>query len=304
MKHIIKFILITLLSSILFIWVDAGNIDLSGAWNIQDVSITGIWEATDTKNLSDSVNDLWFKLLTIAKVILQWVLLIYVVYIGFQMVLSLGTDEEELSQAKRQIRYALIWFIFVNIPWSLYNVVSQNNYGSINTRTSGGSWFSTPTGGEPNLFIDFFDFWQTFAWDIIGFVEVAIGIIAIFMLTLTGLQIIGSRGREDVLSEAKQKIPWTIVWLIFVWFIEAWKSFIFSGKVEDGINIFETLSELLLFFSGPVAIVFLTLAWYYYITANGDDERITKAKNIITNTLLATVILLASYAFLLDIAKL
>jgi hypothetical protein len=56
--------------------------------------------------------------------------------------------------------------------------------------------------------------------------------------------------------------------------------------------------------AGPVAIVFLTLAWYYYITANGDDERISKAKNIIINTLIATVILLASYTFLLDLAKL
>jgi len=70
------------------------------------------------------------------------------------------------------------------------------------------------------------------------------------------------------------------------------------------VNLFETLSNLALFFAAPVAIFFLTLAGYYYLTSNGDEDQIKKAKSIIVNTLLATLILLAAYTFLLDLATL
>jgi hypothetical protein len=61
------------------------------------------------------------------------------------------------------------------------------------------------------------------------------------------------------------------------------------------------MSNLALFFAWPIAIFFLTLAWYYYITSNGDEERVKKAKAIVINTVIATLILLASYTFLLDL---
>jgi hypothetical protein len=80
-----------------------------------------------------------------------------------------------------------------------------------------------------------------------------------------------------------------------------WKEVVFEWKIQDGANFFGTMSNLALFFAWPIAIFFLTLAWYYYITSNGDEERVKKAKAIIINTLIATVILLASYTFLKDL---
>jgi len=64
------------------------------------------------------------------------------------------------------------------------------------------------------------------------------------------------------------------------------------------------MASLALFFAGPVAIFFLTIAGYYYISSNGKEDRIKKAKSIVINTVLATLILLASYTFLLDLATL
>lgn len=86
--------------------------------------------------------------------------------------------------------------------------------------------------------------------------------------------------------------------------IEAWKHLAFGGNIRDGINIIESISQLALFFAGPVALFFLSLAGYYYITSAGDEERVKKAKSIVINTVLATLILLATYTFLLDLATL
>lgn len=125
---------------------------------------------------------------------------------------------------------------------------------------------------------------------------------AIFMITLTGIQLLTSRGREERVTEAKNKILYSILALIFVGIIEAWKALAFGGVIADGVNLFESLARLALFFAAPVAIFFLTLAGYYYITSNGDEEQVKKAKSIVVNTLLATLILLASYTFLLELA--
>lgn len=136
------------------------------------------------------------------------------------------------------------------------------------------------------------------------FLEVMIFISAIFMITLAGINVMTSRGREDKMKEAKNKIVYTILALVFVGIVEAWKNVAFGGVISDGVNLFETLSNLALFFAAPVAIFFLSLAGYYYITSNGDEERVKKAKSIVVNTLLATLILLAAYTFLLDLANL
>lgn len=123
------------------------------------------------------------------------------------------------------------------------------------------------------------------------------------MITLAGIQLMTSRGKEDKMKEAKNKIIYTILALIFVGIIEAWKRLAFGGVISDGVNLFESLVNLALFFAVPVAIFFLVLAAFYLITSNGDEERVKKAKSIIVNTLLATLILLASYTFLLDLAS-
>lgn len=124
------------------------------------------------------------------------------------------------------------------------------------------------------------------------------------MITLAGIQLIVSRGRDEKLKEAKTKVIYTILALIFVGIIEAWKQVAFGGSISEGVNLFESLAELALFFAAPVAIFFLTLAGYYFITSNGDEERVKKAKNIILNTFFATLILLAAYTFLLELGTL
>jgi hypothetical protein len=113
-----------------------------------------------------------------------------------------------------------------------------------------------------------------------------------------------SRGKDEDMTEAKNKIIWSLVWLVFVWFIESWQKLVFEWKIDDWATIFNTIENLALFFAWPVAIFFLTLAWYYFITSNGDEEKVKKAKNIIINVVIASVILMASHLFLQDLSKL
>ena len=303
MKKLIK--IITIFAIIIWIFglmqtnasVDFGSVQWSS--NITKHSLQNLDSGWD---VVDNVENLWFSILTSIKYIISWVLVIILVYAWIQMVISMWSDEEKLSSAKRQLWYTVIWLIFINIPWTFYNMFVTTKW-QIDWRIAG-TWASQIWQQSDNLFLNIFNFDTTFNWKIIAFLESLIFSIAIFVIMLAGIQILASRWKEDRITEAKNKIIWSIIWLIFVWFIESWQSFVYNGQVSDWANLFYTIEELALFFAGPVAIFFLTLAWWYYITSNGEDEKIKKAKSIIINTIIATVILLASHAFLKDLITL
>ena len=220
------------------------------------------------------------------------------------MIMSMGSDEEQLSASKRQIWYSLVALVFINIPWTLYESFYKDGSTTVGSKITTGAFEEASTDTTGNLFFDFYVFGYTVNNQIVVFLEIMIFIAAIFMLTLAGINLLVSRGREEKMKEAKNKIIYTILALIFVWIIEAWKRPAFNGEISDGVTLFGSLVNLALFFAAPVAIFFMTLAAYYYITANGEEEKVKKAKNIIVNTVFATLILLAAYTFLLDLVTL
>lgn len=250
-----------------------------------------------------TINKAWQSVLTTIKTILAWLMVIYIVYAGVQMIMSMWTDEDQLSSSKRQLWYTVVAFVFINIPWALFNAFNSTASTTIDTRTSYSSWFKTPWN-EWNIFMDTFSLWKTLNTDIIWFIEILISALAIIIIIIAGINMMTSRWREEKITEAKDKIIWSIIAIILVWFLEAWKFVVFKWKIEDGGNFFETATNLALFFVWPIAIIYLTIAAYTYITSNWDEEKLKKAKSIVVNVLLATIILLASYTFLLDLVTL
>ncbi len=276
----------------------AAAVNIPGDSAVQNVSADIGWSG----NIISDISYVGFRILQIVKRILMGILVIFLVYAGWMMIMSMGSDEEQLSSGKRQIWYALVALIFINIPGTLYEAFYKNGDTSVGTWISTDAFGQASTESTGNLFFDYFVFAHTLNNQIVLFLEVMIFIAAIFMLTFAGIKLMTSRGREENMKEAKNKILYTVLALIFVGIIEAWKKLAFGGVIADGVSLFASLANLALFFAAPVAIFFLTLAGYYYITSNGDEEKTKKAKSIIINTVLATLILLAAYTFLLDLA--
>ncbi len=53
-------------------------------------------------------------------------------------------------------------------------------------------------------------------------------------------------------------------------------SVVYSGNISGGQTVFASIANLALFFAGPVAIFFLTIGAWYFITSAGDEERMKK----------------------------
>lgn len=280
--------------------VFAAAVNIPGGSDIQDVSLS-IWTSS---HAVEDVHNIGFRILTIVKRVLMGLLVIFMVYTGAMMIMSMGSDEERLSASKRQIWYALVALVFINIPGTLYESFYKDSSTTVGNNINISAFEDESTETTGNLFFDFLVFGHTLNNQIVMFLEVMIFIAAVFMLTVAGIQLLTSRGREEKMKEAKNKILYTILALIFVGIIEAWKRLAFGWVISDGVSLFSSLANLALFFAAPVAIFFLSLAAYYLITANGDEERVKKSKSIVVNTVLATLILLAAYTFLLELATL
>ena len=307
MKKIIFYILtsIWIISSIFLVcnfsyaWV----IDIPDWWDIEDLSITN----APSWDIEDMVNTTWISLLKTVKLILQWLLIFFIVYIWIQMIISMWSDEEELSKAKRQLWYSLIALVFINIPWTLFEAFNITNKDSVWASIN---WteFTKPADWNNNIFINYNIFWETLFENVLWFIEIAILWVAVLMLVIAGIRILTSRWREEKIKEWKNKFVWSIIWLIMLALIEVYKWFVFTWDIWNKTSwwtwLFVSMINMALYIAWPIAIAFLTLAWYYYITSAWDDERIKKAKSIIINTIIATIILIASYTFLLDLITL
>lgn len=250
--------------------------------------------------IDEKANNAGLSLIKSVKVVVSALAVLYLVYVGIMMVVANG-GEESLTKNKRQIMYALVAFLFINIPGQIYSLFGPKNAVDISTGNSTSSYVHVQQTGT-NVFVNFTNWDGTVEGGILMFVRIAVIGAAIFLFVLSGLKLIASGGSEDSIKEAKGRILYGVLALIFLGVIEAWVQVAYEGNIPKGNGIFAQLSNLALFFAGPTAIFFLILGAYYYITSGGDEERAKKGKAIVINTFIATIILLASYTFLKDLA--
>jgi len=77
---------------------------------------------------------------------------------------------------------------------------------------------------------------------------------------------------------------------------EAGKEMGFNTKAT-GINpVFATIIQIALSFLGVIFIVLMVYGGYLWMTASGSEERVTKAKKLITAAIVGLLIVLAAYA--------
>jgi len=291
MKKILLLLLsIFFISSPCFAWVT--DIAKSDSINkITDVSMTN--ENLNNASLVENVKILWEGISSILKTALNWILVIFLVYVWVSMIISMWTNEEQLSSSKRQFYYALTGLLFINIPDILLSAITPNpTSASID-----------PDGFNRNEFTILWNeiFSNVIAGNIISFLEVVIFWSAILMFTVSWLKVIKSRWREEDINEWKFKFTYGLAWLFFVWVMEVYKNIVFNSDLFGWEKLYEQMIKLWAYFLAPVAFFFVTLAWYYYLASWWDEAKMKKWKDIILYVLLWILIYLAGRSVLAEL---
>lgn len=297
MKKIILSILaliITSFSTVCYAWVINIWGDNFEGW-LKKIEETTMEVNSNEDNIKDVVNEIWTSFLKTAKLIISALLVVFIVYNWAMMVMSMWTDDDALNKSKRQFAYTATWLFFVNVPWTIISALSitKNNNKTVVSPTD---WFD---GGESILLNDTFK--NTIETNLIGFIQIIISAIAIWMIIIAAVKMLTWRGEEQNLNEAKAKFLYSSIALVFVWVMQLFKDIVFNVDTLQWESLFNSLANLALFFAAPVAISFIILAGYKLITSNGDEQKKESAKNIVQNTFLAVLILLSSWAILAEL---
>lgn len=74
-------------------------------------------------------------------------------------------------------------------------------------------------------------------------------------------------------------------------------------SAKDVGQILRIVIGWMLFVAGAVAVIYLIWAGYQYITAAGDPEKATKAKNAIIHSVIGIVVIVLSYVILVTVMR-
>lgn len=261
-----------------------GTIEIA-RWSIA----VGIWADGSIA----SAKDAGFRILGILRILVSGVALVYLVLIGVYMILW-SDSEETLKTQRKQIFYALIGFLFLNIPSLVYTIFmpgSGGTIGSVSSWSDTSGWFFWNTAGFEGIIGNMIAFLRVFAFGA-----------AVIMFTWWLFALIVSGGDEEKWKKAKNHIIYGMLGLIFMGFVGLWGELVATGDFTSYIpGVAGTFFSLAMYIAAPVAIFMLIWGGYYWITSAWDEERIKKWKSILINTGIAIIILLAALSFMTDL---
>jgi cytochrome bd-type quinol oxidase subunit 2 len=142
---------------------------------------------------------------------------------------------------------------------------------------------------------------------LIGLVAVA----ATFMFIYGGIMMLTSGGNEKRVASAKETLKWTALGLVFIFLAGAilrlvYQSFGKTGYLDisatiglgtespqkTAVNIIRAVLGLL----GIASVVMIILGGYWWLTAAGNEQRVERAKKILTSAIIGLIIILLAWA--------
>jgi hypothetical protein len=294
MPRIITTILV-LLAACLSSYVLTSYAAIEIPWSSQ-ITPVSIGVSVTWGNSVEAVKNIWLRILGVLRIVVSGFALIYLVMIGVYMIIW-SDSEETVKTQRKQITYALIGFLFLNIPWFVYTIFSPE--GNTATIWTVDNWSSTTSGSNV--------FWNTAGFEgiignMIAFLRVFIFGVAVTMFTWGLFDLLVSGGDDEKKKKAKNRIIYGSLALIFLGFVQIWASLIAAWDFRNYVpQISGTLFSLVMYIAAPIAIFMLMWAGYLLITSAWDEERVKRGKSILLNTGIAVILLLSALSFMTDL---
>ena len=70
------------------------------------------------------------------------------------------------------------------------------------------------------------------------------------------------------------------------------------------VQLLQNVIEIMLLFAGGIAVVFVIIGGYQYITSGGNEEQAEKGQKTLTNAIIGVVVIVLSYTIITVIANL
>jgi type IV secretory pathway VirB2 component (pilin) len=241
---------------------------------------TSIWQ--DVSDIFQRMNEGTVRKEDVARLItaliqflLTVVVLIGVLFLiigGYQYMTSTG-NPDRIQKAKSTIAYSVAGIIIAGLARSIVEFTRQKISGPADIQ---------------DLIIN----------KIIGNALLFFIGLAVLVLIIGGYQYITSAGNPEAIQKAKSTITGAIAGIIIVIFSRTIATFVYNQVKNNPPleGVLTTFINSLLGVTFSIAVLFLIVGGYQYITSTGNPEAIQKAKNTILYSIIGLIIILLSYA--------
>ncbi len=228
------------------------------------------------------------RILGVVLLFLQVGVVIFIVIEGSQIMGNME-GKDMIKEKRMSLLYAVIGLVFLSLSGEVVRVFNPVNVA---------------TTGEANLFLSGEGGFMGIVDSVLNLVKYSLWAVCVVMIVNIGYKMITSQEKE--ISAQKKNLMWTAIGLFIVQIADLVVAPFASetqNKVEAGNQLLGNITGVLLSVLGPVALFFVTLAAFYFLTANGDEARIGKAKKILIGTVIAIVISFSAYTLVSEILR-
>ncbi|MFH1533418.1 MAG: hypothetical protein ABID64_00625 [Nitrospirota bacterium] len=242
------------------------------------------------------LKDLVLGGLAYAKVLIGVVGILYITILGYKLVQASG-DEEDITKAKRGLIYTLIAFVMVSMSEDIGKIFDMERQ----------TLLSSPQDilNRVRLFDKQVEIFMTF-------VKYVIGAFAAIMVVQAGVKLVTAGGEEEEVSKNKKNIMYSAGGLMIIYVGEIFinKVFykvdknIYTGitgvhpaiDAKEGVAQIAGVTNFIISFAGPVAVLMLIAGAIMYATAGGEEEKMNEAKRLIIATIAGIIIIYGAFA--------
>jgi hypothetical protein len=266
----------------------ADDTRLPNAWERNVEQIDGIQVTNHGETSTEIINSLVrTSIIPIAKYIFIGIALLFLGMYTYYMAIGMG-EEEQLTGQRKNFLFAIVGFTVLGISSKVVEIIDpirENNSELIDTEKA-----------------------QDVVQQIIFYLEVGLGIVAVMIVAYGAMRMITADGDDERASSGKNILKYGFIGIIAVMLADPLVNTVFYpnsgttgvGDAEAG-NFIQQGAGLLLFvlqFFAIALFISFVVAGFLYMTAGAEDEQSEKAKNTLIWTAIGALIVIASFTIL------
>ncbi len=255
--------------------------------NVIDFSPDTTGERTGEKQTIEVIQ----SVLKTIRNLLAPIAVLLIVISGIRMMTAQG-NEEVLEKERQSILYALLGLlVIVLLPPGIEALLGAPQTAAEATLEDRPAAVSGLVGG------------------LIPFVRTLIALAAVFMIVLSGIRMMTAQGAEEEIKTQRQGIVWVLVGLIVVGLSQTVAGLLyvqpvleqggFTGGTVGGIlGVFSKIAVFVLGFVGLIALAAFVFGAGTMVLNFGNEEQVTKGKNIMKTAVIGILLILSAYAII------
>lgn len=230
------------------------------------------------------------------KLIAGIIAIAIIIILAIRMLMAQGS-EDELKKARTGMLWTILALALISLAVDVGKILDP----------SGGGILKDPN--EAIKRVQLFDYKVDI---IITFIKYLLGSIAVIFLLRNGLRFIGLSGNEEEVTKDKKNLGASVVGLILIYVGDTLINKVFyvldksgypsTSGVKPGVDAAAGVAEIVaftnfaVFLTAPIAIAVLVAGAIMYITAAGEEERMTKAKRMVVSAVVGLIVIYGAFA--------